>query len=141
MSDYLDDLDTPSEADLDSAYGSRYLSTSDVGNKKIRTRIAKVRKEELRGNEGKPRTRFVLYFDTIDKGMVLNATNKNAVVTALGKVPSKWKGATILLHVDNNVQFAGKRVQGLRLQVAGPAPKAALQEEPPFDDQIELATA
>jgi len=121
------DLETPTEADLNSAYGSRYMSTADVGDKKIRCKIAKVRKEELRGNDGKPRTRFVLYFESQDKGLVLNATNKGEIVNALGKVPAKWIGATVGLYVDTNVTFAGKRMSGLRLRVISPVtmPKSA----------------
>jgi hypothetical protein len=30
----------------------------------------------------------VIYFTTLDKPMVLNATNKNVLVDALGKVPA-----------------------------------------------------
>ena len=37
------DLDTPTEHDLDEAYGSRFLGVVDVGDKKIRTKISKVR--------------------------------------------------------------------------------------------------
>src|SRR3974377_1941223 len=114
------DLDTPTEADLDQAYGSRYLSTGDVGDKKIKTKIAKVRTEDLGGQEGKPPTRFVLLFDTLDKALVLNATNKNEITNALGKVPAKWIGATVGLYVDENVMFAGKRTKGLRWRVIGP---------------------
>jgi hypothetical protein len=45
--DFNDDLDTPSEADLEQCYGSKYLGAVDIGDKKIRTRIAKVRKETM----------------------------------------------------------------------------------------------
>ena len=47
FSDY--DPDTPTEADLDLAYGSQYLGTVDLGGRKIRARIQKVRKAELTG--------------------------------------------------------------------------------------------
>ena len=30
------DLETPTEADLDSAYGSKYLATGEIGEKKIK---------------------------------------------------------------------------------------------------------
>ena len=52
--------------------------------------------------------------------MVLNATNKNVLVDALGKVPASWGGADIGLYTENT-QFAGKPVKGLRLRVLGPA--------------------
>ena len=47
--DFLDhDTDTPTEADLDQAYGSKFLSAADVGDRKIRTKITKVRKADVR---------------------------------------------------------------------------------------------
>jgi len=83
-----DDLGTPTEADLDDCYGSKYLSAADLGDKKIRTRIGKIRKETMRQQSGAERSKFVIYFTTLDKPMVLNATNKNVLVDALGKVPA-----------------------------------------------------
>ena len=124
--DFSDDLGgTPTEADLDELYGSKYLGAVDIGDKKIRTRIGKVRKETMQQQGGKPeRAKFVIYLTTIDKPMVLNATNKNILVDALGKVPASWGGADIGLYTENT-QFAGKPVKGLRLRVLGPAKTTA----------------
>jgi hypothetical protein len=126
MSDeFNDDLETPTEADLDSCYGSkRYLGALDIGDKKIRTRIAKVRMEKM-PQGGKPeRAKFVIYFTTLDKPMVLNTTNKNALVDKLGKDPADWADADVGLYTENT-QFGGKPVKGLRLRVLGPAKTAA----------------
>jgi hypothetical protein len=121
MAEDFSDLETPTEADLDSCYGSKYLGAVDIGDKKIRTRIGKVRKETMQQQGGKPeRAKFVIYFTTIDKPMVLNATNKNALVDKLGKVPASWVGTDIGLYTENT-QFGGKPVKGLRLRVLGPA--------------------
>ena len=123
--DFNDDLETPTEADLDSCYGSKYLGAVDIGDKKIRTRIGKVRKETMQQQGGKPeRAKFVIYFTTIDKPMVLNATNKNALVDKLGRVPANWVGADIGLYTEPT-QFGGKPTRGLRLRVLGPAKPAA----------------
>ena len=125
------DLDTPTETDLDLAYGSQYLSATDIGDRKLRTKIAKVRKAEMRGNDDKKKTKFILFFESIDKPMVLNATNKNTLVDALGRAPASWIGATIGVYVDPNVTFAGKITKGLRLRVLGPAVSAAPKPTPP----------
>src|SRR5664280_2846710 len=124
------DLDTPTEADLDLAYGSQYLSAKDIGDRKIRTKVAKVRQAELRGNDDKKKTKFVLFLESIDKPMVVNATNKNALVDALGRAPAKWIGATIGLYVDPTVTFAGKVTKGLRLRVLSSAPATAPKPAP-----------
>jgi hypothetical protein len=115
------DLDTPTEADLDLAYGSKYLSSGDIGDRKIRTKIAKVRKDELRGNDGVKKMKFVIFFSDLDKAMVLNTTNKDALVGSLGRTPANWIGATVGIYVDPNVTYAGKRMKGLRLRVLGAA--------------------
>lgn len=114
------DLDTPTEADLDQAYGSKFLSAADIGNRKVRTKIVKVRKEELRGNDGTKRVRFVLYFEGIDKGLVLNGVNKDRLVASHGKVPARWIGASVGIYVDPDVVFGGKKTGGIRLRVMEP---------------------
>jgi hypothetical protein len=138
ITEFLDhDLETPTEADLDLAYGSKYLSSADIGDRKIRTKIFRVKKETLKGNDGRERLKFILLFDTLDKPMVLNATNKDELVNALGRVPANWIGAAVGLHVVPT-QFGGKPTKGLRIRVlskpAGPQskpqPQAAAEETP-----------
>ena len=124
------DLDTPSETDLNQAYGSKYLSASDIGTRKIRTKLIKIGKAKLRGNDGTERMRFVLFFEGIDKGLVLNAVNKDRLVAALGRPPVKWLNASVGIYVDPDVVFGGKKTGGIRLRVleafqAKPAPKPA----------------
>ena len=130
------DHDTPTEADLDQVYGSRFLSVTDVGGRKIRTTIVRIKKEDLPSGDGAKRPRFVVFFEHLDKPMVLNATNKNELVEKLGRDPAKWKGASVGLYVDPNVTYAGKRVAGLRLRVLGPGTtaKSAGSPEPPLHD-------
>jgi hypothetical protein len=126
--DFIDDLDTATEADVDACYGSKYLSAADLGDRKIKSRIAKVHKEPMQ-KEGKPdRPKLVAYFSSLDKGLVLNATNKNTIVTALGKNPGDWKGAEIGLYTALT-QFGGKTVPGVRVKVLS-APKAAAKPAP-----------
>jgi hypothetical protein len=141
------DLDTPTEADLDSVYGTKYLPTGDVGTRKIKTKILKVRKEELRGKDDKMRVRFVLYFESLDKALVLNGVNKDELVEKCGKTPANWIGVAVGIYVDPDVMFGPNRVGGVRLRVLGaaqpepkparkPAPKpAAATEAPPWPEE------
>lgn len=137
MSDFEDyDPDTPTEADLDQAYGSKYLSAAGVGDRKIKTAIKKIRKEEFRGNDGTKQMKFVLHLENFDRPMVINATNMQTLVEALGRVPAKWVGAVIGVYVEN-VTFGGKRVAGLRLRVLAAAPTKSgpsSADEPGHDD-------
>jgi hypothetical protein len=62
--EFDDDLSTPTEADLTSCYGNKYLSAEEVGDRKIRTKIAKVWMDELQRPNGKSQKRFLLGFTT-----------------------------------------------------------------------------
>jgi hypothetical protein len=120
------DLETPTEQDVDLAYGSKYLSAADVGTRKIRTKVLKVRKEEVNDREtGKKKMKLLVFFESLDKALVLNATNKDTLVESLGKPPVNWIGATVGIKNDPSVTFAGKRTGGLRLQVLLPPATAA----------------
>jgi hypothetical protein len=144
MTDFEDQLDTPSEADLDACYGSKYLSATEVGDRKIRTRIERIRKQPLPQQGGGTRTKFILSFGALDKELVLNATNKNALVDALGRNPASWIGAEVGLFTGPT-NMAGKPTRGLRLRVLNkpattPAPKqtplrASAPDEAPWPDQ------
>jgi hypothetical protein len=146
---YDDDIGTPTEADLDECYGSKYLGAVNLSNKKIRTRIAKVRKEKMRQQGGAERTKFVIYLTTLDKPMVLNATNKNELVDELGRNPANWVDAEIGLYTVPT-QYGGQPTRGLRLRVlsmpkkgtgkatpaTAPKPtKPAGNEEEPWEDR------
>jgi hypothetical protein len=136
MSEFEDyDPDTPTEADLDQAYGPKYLSATHVGDRKIKTTIKKVRKEEFRSSDGTKQIKFVLYLENLDRPMVINATNMQTLVEALGRVPAKWVGAVIGIYVEN-VTFGGKRVAGLRLRVLTASTKSgpSSPDEPGHND-------
>jgi hypothetical protein len=124
------DLDTPTERDLDEAYGSRYLGVVDVGDKKIRSKILRVRKEEVKDRDtGKLRKKILIFFESIDKALVLNVANKETLVNAFGKKPAGWLGATVGIYVDPNVIFAGQKKGGVRLRALLP-PAATAKPAP-----------
>jgi hypothetical protein len=116
MNDFEDYHDTPTEADLDACYGSKFLSATETGDQKIRTKIARVRKQALQQQGGGTRIKFILSFTTVDKEMVLNVTNTNALVDALGRNPSDWIGAEVGIFTAPTT-MAGKTTRGLRLRV------------------------
>jgi hypothetical protein len=120
------DLETPTEHDVDEAYGSRFLGVVDVGNKKIRTKILKARKEEVKDRDsGRMKKKILVFFENIDKPLVLNVTNKNVLTDALGRAPAGWYGASVGILVDPNVGFGGKKTGGVRLHVLLPPAAAA----------------
>lgn len=90
------------------------------------------------GEDDKP----VLHFEGKEKGMVLNGTCFDACVEITGEDDSdNWTGHRVQLYVDKNVQFQGKRVEGLRIcapqppsrPVQRPKPKPEPEPEPDFE--------
>lgn len=125
------DLETPTERDVDEAYGSRFLGVTDIGTKKIRTKIVKVRKEEVKDRDsGRMKKTLIVFFENVDKGLVLNVTNKNILVDALGKPPAGWLGASVGILVDPNVGFGGRKTGGVRLSVLLPPAAAVVKAVP-----------
>jgi hypothetical protein len=143
MTEFEEYHDTPTEADLDACYGSKYLSAAEVGDQKIKTRIAKVRKQALQQQGGGTRIKFIVSFTNIDKELVLNATNINALVAVLGRIPADWKGAEVGVFTEPTI-MAGKPTRGVRLRVlnkpsrtapvAKPAPKP---DAPPWPEEAD----
>ena len=126
-------LDTPSARDVDEAYGSQFLGVADVGDKKIRTKILKVRKRDVKDRDtGTLKKKIIIFFENIDKPLILNVTNKNLLVEAFGKNPAGWQNATVGIYVDQTVTFGGQKKGGVRLRAllpsaatAKPVPQAA----------------
>jgi hypothetical protein len=117
------DLDTPTEAELDAAYGSKYLGVSDIGTQKIKTTITKVKMEDIKDRDtGRTKKRGIVWFAGVEKPLILNTTNRLKLKTALG-APAEWKGATVGIFIDPTVGFGGKLTGGVRLRVLLPPSK------------------
>ena len=120
MQQYLGDISTPTEQDLDSCYGSKYLSAADLGDRKIKAKLADIRKVQMRQDNGASRVKFVLFFDGIDKGVVLNQTNKTVLVDALGRNPASWIGRQSVWRPISSIRRQdGARTEGPRAAQAG----------------------
>ncbi len=138
-----DDSLTPTAADLDSAYGSRFTSALDIGSKRLRDNVAKVWMEELPQLDGKPlRKKCIIGCRTLPKPIALNATNKDVLVRGIGKNPADWIGCSIGIFTEPTKNPQGQTVLGLRLKVlsapatpaAKRAPSPAAEPGPPLDE-------
>lgn len=96
------------------AFPSNYFKSSDLNGRRLTLQIRACELEDL-GGEQKP----VLRFNGQDKGMVLNKTNADALVQAFGNDTNDWRGQWINLF-SVRVQFQGRMVDGLRLEVSQP---------------------
>lgn len=111
---------------------SRFLKQSDIEQPTVVT-IGGVNKEVL-----DDQTKWVLNFHELDKPLVLNTTNIQALARVCGSSNSDhWQGKKAILYVDENVSYGGKIVGGLRIRainkrVQKPEPEEA--EVSDYDD-------
>jgi hypothetical protein len=110
------------ETDFDDLYGSKYFSAADLHNQVIRRKIGKVEIAELKDKDGSTKRKFIIYFNGVDKPLVLNKTNAQKLAAALGKDTTAWIGVIVELYAE--MTSLGK--EGVRLRPVKPAPAAAV---------------
>jgi hypothetical protein len=122
---------------------SKYLKKEDC-EPAILVTIKSVQEEEV-GTEESPETKWTMYFNEQEKGIVLNWTNIQLCAKATGSESTDdWIGKKIVLYNDPSVDYMGKLTGGIRIRA--PKSGAVQQELPPnteaddpgadFDDDI-----
>lgn len=104
---------------------SKYLTKDDADPKKLVT-IRKFTMETIEGR-GKSDDKWILYFSEFEKGMVLNPTNQQLMLKALGLAPdddtNEAIGKKIVIFNDPSVQdLNGQLVGGIRIRKYNPSP-------------------
>ena len=97
--------------DINSLYPSTYLKSADVKAQPIIATIKNVAPEVIADNETKP----VIYFNELDRGMVLNKTNGMMIAAFYGTETSAWTGQQIELYSEP-VAFQGRIVDSIRVR-------------------------
>ena len=109
------------------AFPSRFIKAADLKGGDIVVDIDSVKKEEVGDGD-----KFVLYFAGKQKGLVLNATNWDAIEHLTGcSDTADWTGSKITLRAEP-VSFRGQSTMGVRVK---PPPKAVKSGEV-LDDAI-----
>jgi hypothetical protein len=102
---------------VSAAFPSKYLKAADLNNKNMIVKMSHVEMETINETEDdKP----VLYFEGLEKGLVLNKTNSTKIAGAYGDEMDDWKGQEIVLF-PAMVDFKGDTVEAIR--VRAPQPK------------------
>ena len=124
---------------------SKYLKKEDVGRGVLVT-IKGLARTNVAMEGEPPENKYVLYFNELEKPLVLNATNIHMCAQTCGSEDTDhWIGKKLVLFTDPNVSFGGKLIGGIRLRAprpqteqAGmvPPPAAVSVSPPPFDDDI-----
>ena len=96
---------------IGSFFETRYLKSADINNSASLT-IRGVTVEEL-GEE--QQRKLVVWFQEMEKALILNKTNVRAIERALGSDDTEnWIGKKILLRVES-VTFRGEFVDAIRV--------------------------
>jgi hypothetical protein len=112
-------------------FPSRWLKAADLGPDGETVTIRKITMELVgEDRENKP----VITFDEIDKELVLNVTNANAIADVTGEDDSdNWPGQVIKL-VRSRVQFGAKTVDAVRVEAPDEPVGRSLRKTEPDDE-------
>jgi hypothetical protein len=98
---------------IDEFFPSKYLKASDLKGREPVLTIAKVLYEPV--GQGK-QMKGVVYFDKVEKGLVLNKTNANRITQIAGSgITEEWRGVQIKLYTAQ-VEFQGAPVDAIRIR-------------------------
>jgi hypothetical protein len=121
---------------IDKMIESRYLKNSDLDGQDLDVTIEQVREEELRGDDGAIKKKWIVFFRGLERGLILNVTNTRRLAELCGsKLSEEWVGKRVRLYVTA-VPFRGEEVDAIRIKAApvesrSPA-KANIADEVPF---------
>jgi hypothetical protein len=108
------------------AFPSKYLKAADLKNRTAKVAIKEVVCEEIGQNkENKP----IIYFDKVEKGLVLNKTNAVEIAATHGDQMEGWTGKEIELF-SQMVPFQGQNVPAIRVRAVAEAPEATDPNDP-----------
>ena len=112
-------------------FPSRFLKAADLKGRTVKAKIKKVEVEEIgQDRDEKP----VVYFEGVERGLVMNKTNAFAIAEIHGDPTGGWTGKEVELF-SMMVPYQGQSVAAIRVRaVAEPAPVAPAATD--FNDPI-----
>lgn len=96
---------------INESFPSSWLKASDLQGREVSLTISHVVAEDISGDH-KP----VMYFQSTDRGLVLNKTNSYRIAADYGQETDNWRGKPIVLYSEK-VTFQGRMVDGIRVRV------------------------
>jgi hypothetical protein len=97
---------------------SKYMKKEDCGDDGILVTIAALKQENVAPDNKPEELKWILHFNGDHKPLVLNGTNTKLIEKALGSDETDdWIGQKIVLFNDENVEYMGEVVGGVRCDV------------------------
>lgn len=110
----------------------KFLKTEDIEEMggEFEGTIVGVKEMNVAMDNQPEQMKWVMKFRELEQLFVLNNTNLQLIEKALGTDDSaEWKGKTLTLYADPNVQMGGKLVGGIRVRVPTAKPKPKSQQD------------
>lgn len=95
---------------------SQYLSAGDLSPDEDTILTVRSHTRESLYQDGRTKTKPVLYFDEVESGWTVNKGNGKILCDLFGDETDSWVGRKIALYVDPNVEYDGDRVSGIRVR-------------------------
>ena len=99
---------------LHNMFPSKWLAAADLEDQDKTLTISDVT-QEIVGQGEESESKWVLYFNEVEKGLVLNKTNATSLAAALGDETDYWLGRKVVLY-PTEVQFNSKMVEAIRVK-------------------------
>jgi hypothetical protein len=113
--------------DVNKIYPSNYMKATDLNGQDIQVVISSITMEQMGDGEQKP----IVYFQNMEKGVVLNKTNATNIAGQYGPETDNWIGRPVTLY-STWVDFQGRSVEAIRIRGASQQAQQAVQPSPPF---------
>jgi hypothetical protein len=112
------------DTEFDDLYGSKYLTAADLHGETPRRKIGKVDPVELKQKDGTTKRKFAVYFEDVEKALIMNQTNAKKLAAAFGKDRSKWIGVEVELYSE----MTSLGIEGIRLRPLKPTGASDLND-------------
>ena len=102
---------------------SQYLTKDDLSQHGQVVTIDHFEQHEIESRDGKNQRKLVMFARELDKPLVLNKTNAQAIKVITGtEMPADSIGQRIELYVDPTISFGGQIIGGIRVRHAAEIP-------------------
>jgi hypothetical protein len=107
-----------------------YLGSYSLdGKREVVVSIKGVGSAKVTGQNGRKEDCFVVYYNEMDKPMILNRTNAKAIEKVAGSgLVEDWVGARVTLYVEKGVKAFGETVDALRIRDKKPSQSKMTKE-------------
>ncbi len=101
--------------DMNNAFPSKYLSSSDFLSGPVHAQIAGIRMEDVSPDNKPTENKPVIYFNSLNRGVVLNVTNNKTLCALFGGESDNWTNQIIEIYVIDT-EMGGEPKKGIRFR-------------------------